>query len=106
MPGYGDETAVFENPFVTKQHLSKGESFIITSYHFIGPYNRCETILSFLPKCQICLPMQILLIISHNSPSTNQANTDEVGHDVTVIVCCGAPTITVHFSIGHRSNKP
>jgi len=54
--------------------LSKGKSFIITSYHFIGPYNRCETILSFLPKCQICLPMQILLIISHNSPSTNQAN--------------------------------
>jgi len=55
LPGYGDETAVFvqlENLFVTKQHLSKGERLIITSYHIIGPYDRCETIASFLPKCQ------------------------------------------------------
>ena len=46
---------------------------MITSYHLIGPYNRCETILSFLPKCQNLFAHANLLIISHNSPSTNQA---------------------------------
>ena len=44
LPSYGDETAVLENPFVTQHRLSKGEKF---SYHFVGPYNHCETFFLF-----------------------------------------------------------
>ena len=60
-----------ENPYVTKQHLSKRESFIITLLvHMITVRLFCWSYQSV----KICLPMQILLIISHNSLSMNQTN--------------------------------
>ena len=54
--------------------------YYITSYHFIAPHNRCETILSFLSKCQ-----NLFAHAKHNSPSTNQANL-KTSYTITFIV--------------------